>query len=275
MLLDPFSRRLLRGKEPSSLIVLMYHSIQPGRGDPDWRWAVSLSRFREQLDLLHAYGWQTACIRDLNLQGIPSSRTVVITFDDGYADNFAAFEELEKRGMRATWFIVSRDISKASSWTDPGSSSMPMLTAEQLRTMTASGMETGSHSRSHCRLVELKDSSLWDEVANSKAELEDILGSSVESFAFPYGMHDNRTVEATRLADYQKACITRSGWALMGKTLFRIRRISVFNNDNLTAFARKLTFADNDVSWSRLARYGFERLSARLSCAAAKSHGRA
>lgn len=274
MLLDPFSRLLLWRERSASLIVLMYHSIHPGRGAPDWRWAVSLARFRKQLDLLHAYGWQTVCIRDLALQRIPS-RAVVITFDDGYADNFTAFEELEKRKMRATWFIVSHDIGKTSSWADLGLSSKPMLTAGQLRAMAASGMEIGSHSWSHCRLTELEDFSLQDEVTSSKAELENLLGSPVESFAFPYGLHDNRTVEAVRLAGYQKACITRSGWALIDEDLFRIRRISVFNNDNLAAFARKLTFADNDVSWSRLVRYGFERLSARLSCAAAESHGRA
>ncbi|MEO6697218.1 MAG: polysaccharide deacetylase family protein, partial [Gammaproteobacteria bacterium] len=255
---------LLQGAGAHGPITLMYHSVTPGSGTPDWLWAVSFRRFTEQLDLLREGGWKTVCVRDLMDGASLPPRTVAITFDDGYADNYPAFEALAERGMRATWFIVTRDVGKSSSWRDPGAPVLPMLSAEQLRVMAGAGMEIGTHSRSHCRLTEVDDATLHDEVRSSKTELAGMLGKAVESFAYPYGKHDDRVVGAVEAAGYRAACVTRSGWALHNHDLMRIRRVSVFAHDGLSAFARKLAFADNDVSWRHLARYSAERILARI-----------
>jgi peptidoglycan/xylan/chitin deacetylase (PgdA/CDA1 family) len=261
--IDFISRRLLRDAGTHGPLALMYHSVVHDNSVPEWKWAVSYRRFVAQLDLLRDEGWTTVCVRDLvHPAGLPD-RTVVLTFDDGYADNYPAFEALAQRGMQATWFIVSRNVGNMSGW-DDGVAPQRMLSGEQLRTMTAAGMEIGAHSCSHARLTELNDADLADEIVRSKTELAEIVGEPVQSFAYPYGKHDDRVVEAVRRAGYANSCITRPGWALRDNDPLRIRRVSIFAQDDLASFARKLAFADNDVSWRHMLRYASGRAVARL-----------
>ncbi|MGO8754167.1 MAG: polysaccharide deacetylase family protein [Gallionellaceae bacterium] len=263
-MLDPISIRLLRNGGHHGAIALMYHSVTPGTGTPARRYAVSMRRFRAQLDLIQGQGWHTHRLDELGVKPLPA-RSVVITFDDGYQDNFAAFNELARRNMTASWFIVSRDIGRNAGWQDPGSLQLPMLEAAQLCEMHAAGMEIGSHSHTHCRLTECDDETLAAELARSKTTLEAMLNASVTSLAYPYGLHDDRVVEATRAAGYLAACTTRSGWAMRDGDPLRIRRLSVFEQDTVSAFARKLAFAHNDVSLSALFRYARNRAIKRIA----------
>jgi len=261
--IDPISRYIHRKAGQHGPVMLMYHSVAPGTGTPSWRYAVSMQRFRAQLDLLQGEGWHTFRLDELGAKPLPT-RTVVITFDDGYQDNFAAFNELARRGMTASWFIVSRDIGRNAGWQDPGSPQLPLLEAAQLREMHAAGMEIGSHSHTHCRLTECGTDALTLELTHSKAVLEALLNAPVTSLAYPYGLYDDRVVEAARAAGYLVACTTRSGWARHDEDPLRIRRLSVFDKDTLSAFARKLVFADNNVSWRALFHYTKGRITARL-----------
>lgn len=250
-------------------LVLMYHSVTPGAATPPWKWAVAQQRFADQLDLLKAAGWTTIRFSDLLSPEAVPAKSVAITFDDGYADNYPAFEALVSRGMCATWFMVTGDIGGVSSWSDPGAPSLPMLTGEQLRAMQAAGMEIGSHTRRHARLTQIDAAALADEVAGSREELSQVLGNKVDSFAYPYGLFDDRAVAAVRDAGYTIACTTRSGPALRNTDALRIKRLSVYAGDDVSTFARKLAFIDNDASWGKLLKYATGRVLSRLSGKAA------
>ncbi|MHB1247088.1 MAG: polysaccharide deacetylase family protein [Sulfuriferula sp.] len=263
-MIDPITSRLLRNSGRQGSLALMYHSVVPGMGTPNWRYAVSMKSFCLQLDFLLSEGWQTYRLDELTNQPLPQ-RSVAITFDDGYQDNFIAFEELARRGMTASWFIVSRDIGTQTRWRDPGTTQAPLLGAPQLREMHAAGMEIGAHSHSHIRLTECDDATLTTELSVSKSTLEDVLASPVNSMAYPYGAYDARVVAATRSAGYTAACTTRTGWAMGGQDQLQIRRLSIYAQDTLGDFARKLVFADNEVSWSNLLRYAQRRAMERIS----------
>lgn len=271
MWIDPLSRRLLRGAGivPTSNgrgpVVLMYHSIVPNGSKAQTTWDVTAKKFRNQLQLLKHEGWHTACVRDLvHAESLPP-RTVVLTLDDGYADNFEyAFRMLLDHEMRATWFIVTQHVGELSSW--PGSE-MPvksMLSEQQVLQMAAAGMEIAAHTRNHPRLPELSAQDVWDEVSSSKTELENILGQSVISFAYPYGDFNKDCIAAVKKAGYKVACTARPGWLGSEKDLLQVRRVAVFAHDSLSSFARKLAFADNDVGWGRMRTYAAGRIKSRL-----------
>ena len=226
---------------------------------------MSLRRFEAQLALLRDQGWHTATLDQLANEKMLSRRTVVITFDDGYADNMAAFEALVERGMCASWFIVTRDVGSDAAWGDPGLPSMTLLDRAQLREMQRAGMDIGAHTHSHPHLTALDDAALDAEVGGSRSELQDILGAEVPSFAYPYGDHAPRVVDAVRRASYSAACVTRSGWGRVEGDPLRIRRLAVFAGDNLATFARKLAFADNHAGWPVVGSYYLGRLRARLA----------
>lgn len=265
IMIDPISKKLLIGAGNHGPVALMYHSTLPGTHTPKWKWAVSIQNFSKQLDLLKKHGWTTVCIRDFADTKTLPPRTVAITFDDGYADNFSAFEELNKRDMRATWFIVSNDIGGNSSWGSMDSDRKPMLTEEQLDIMMSAGMEIGSHTCSHPDLTQIGLPEVEDELVKSKEQLSNILGINITSFAFPYGRYNDSIANAVKNAGYQYACTTRSGWSLRDNDPYRIRRISIFSNDTLSEFSRKIVFADNDVGWRKLALYSYKRALANIS----------
>jgi len=263
-MLDPISQRLLSGAGRNGPVTLMYHSVRPGRGAADWTWAVSQQRFEEQMDLLQKNGWRTFTVSELAGPGPFPEKSVAITFDDGYQDNYQAFMSLARRGMRGTLFMVSRDVGGRAGWQGEGGSGMPMLDKTQLREMLAAGMEVGCHSRSHPRLTEVDDARLHDEVSGARDELQDQIDTGVTSFAYPYGDYDDRVVEAVRQAGYSAACVTRSGCGRVDDDPLRLRRIAVFAEDNLATFARKLAFADNEADWLRVGTYYLGRVRARF-----------
>jgi peptidoglycan/xylan/chitin deacetylase (PgdA/CDA1 family) len=243
--------------------MLMYHAVVPGPGTPAWPWAVSADGFEAQIDYLQDNGWTSRTMAELAASKSPP-RTVVITFDDGYANNLAAFEMLAKRDMRATWFIVSGSVGQDPKWPADGRPAGRLLSGQELRTMCDAGMEIGSHTQSHCVLTQLDQARVDKELRASKAELEDVLGGVVGSFAYPYGKFDDGIVRSVAAAGYTAACTTRTGWATRDGDPYRLRRVSIMNNDTVSTLARKLALADNDVGWDKLARYGMNRVRARL-----------
>jgi peptidoglycan/xylan/chitin deacetylase (PgdA/CDA1 family) len=260
-MLDPVSRHLHRGAGAHGPIMLMYHAVLPGRSRPDWPWAVSMDQFRAQLDFLAGEGYATPTVAELVARPARAwnGPTAVITFDDGYADNLAASEELLKRGMRASWFIVSGSVGRAPAWPNDGRPAGRLLDAAELREMHEAGLEIGSHGANHVRLPEVDDARLAHEVTGSKALLEDILGETVGSFAYPYGAWDARCADAVRQAGYAAACTTRTGWALRDNDPHQLRRLTVFNTDTLGRFVRKLALASHDVGWRDIAAQGLRR----------------
>jgi peptidoglycan/xylan/chitin deacetylase (PgdA/CDA1 family) len=254
---DPLTRLLAQGGATGhGPVALMYHSVAAGAGSPVWPWAVSLQRFRDQLDWLVDAGYSTPTVQEV-VAGTASQapRTALITFDDGYVDNLAAIDELQRRGLRATWFVVAGSIGQAPAWTNDGRPPGRLLSATELRSIRSAGMEIGSHTTSHCRLPDLDDDALAFELHRSRAALQDILGTPVLGFAYPYGESDARCESAVRQAGYGYALTTRTGWALRDGDAYRMRRLTIFNHDTVGSFARKLVFGSHDVSWPYLARY--------------------
>ncbi len=262
-MIDPLSRRLHRNAGRHGPAMLMYHAVTPGKSRPTWPWAVSMQQFRDQLDFLAVEGYATPTMGELVAEPQKwTGRTAVITFDDGYIDNLAACDELQNRGMRATWFVVTGSIGESPGWPADGRPQGRLLNADELRAMQASGMEIGSHTVNHIRLPQADDAQLTSELVASKATLEDLLGKPVASFAYPYGAWDARCADAVKQAGYSAACITRTGWALRDNNPYLLRRLALFNTDTVSTLARKLYFGSNAVRWRDLAGYALRRLRA-------------
>jgi peptidoglycan/xylan/chitin deacetylase (PgdA/CDA1 family) len=78
-------------------------------------------------------------------------------------------------------------------------------TWDEIAELAEAGWEIGSHTCSHSRLTTLSDHEVRAELVDSKAEIEDRLGSPCRSLAYPYGDHDERVVRATHAAGYVAA----------------------------------------------------------------------
>lgn len=177
------------------LRVLCYHKVgaAPRRSRLGELW-VSPRRFRAQMKYLADNGYTSLHFSDLRKlrdsgAALPE-KSVLITFDDGYENNYlCAWPILREFGLKANIFVVFGTIGKANLWHDPASEPwVNMATLAQLREMQESGtMEYGSHTMSHPRLSRLELGDAACEIAESKRQLETLLGRPVCAFAYPYG----------------------------------------------------------------------------------------
>ena len=69
------------------------------------------------------------------------------------------------------------------------------------------GMKIGSHSKNHKKLTLLKEKDAKDEIINSKIELESLTGTSINSFCYPYGLHNESIVNIVK-EEYDSAFTT-------------------------------------------------------------------
>jgi len=198
-------RRLLP-KPP--LWVAMYHSIAEVPDDP-YRVTVSPVRFARQLHWLGDRGLRGVSVREL-LAATAEGRErglVGLTFDDGYADFVEhAVPALARHGMTATLYVVAGLLGGDNAWDD--GPRLELMTAGQVRTVAAAGLEVGSHTMTHPRLAGADAATLATEIGESRQVLQEVLQTDIAGFCYPYGSYDDAAADAVQAAGYDHACVT-------------------------------------------------------------------
>ncbi len=183
-----------REKTPG-LRVLCYHKIgvAPAGSKLKELW-ISPEKFRAQVKYLLDHGYATLLFSDLlkawRGEAVLPEKAVVITFDDGYENNYLhAWPILKELGAKGNIFVVYNTIGKVNSWHNPASEGwVNMATLAQLKEMQDSGViEYGSHTMNHPHLSALKPGDAAWEMAESKRQLEAAFGREMFAFAYPYG----------------------------------------------------------------------------------------
>ncbi len=197
--------------------VLCYHRIEtPPASAPSDSNFVSPSLFGEHLGVLSALGFTGVTVRDIaawqhGQRELPQ-RPIAITFDDAYQSVVdEAVPRLQMYGWPATVYVVTSCIGGTNTW-DLAAPRATLLDARALRVLSSRGYELGSHSRLHRRIRGLSEEDAASELAGSRLELEAFVEAEVTSFAFPYGSHDRRALDAVAAAGYASAC-TLKRWA--------------------------------------------------------------
>ncbi len=194
--------------------VLLYHQVVERLPDDDpHRNCVRADVFDAQLSWLSSRGFRSTTLQRLGTalkDGSPlPPRSVVITFDDGYASNLeVAWPILQRHGFTATIFVVTGCIGGFNEF-DAGEASPParMLSAGQVRALHAAGVEIGSHTVTHpTSLCAVSEERLQDELVRSRGDLEALLDAPVTCFSYPHSQADGRVERAVGAAGYQAAC---------------------------------------------------------------------
>ncbi|MFA7059995.1 MAG: polysaccharide deacetylase family protein [Pedobacter sp.] len=229
--------------------VVYYHSIHPSDKN-----SMHPDTFKSHLQWLieHEYNIMSLTkFMNAFFGGSLPDRSVAVTFDDGYLDNFEfAIPILLDLKLEATFFVVSGLIDSSPTSSNKGYKLLPdklMLNKGMLREMHSFGMEIGSHSRTHANIRQTLETSAncaGQEAYSSKTDLEEILGENVTSFAYPNGQRgvfSDNTLSLLRKAGYQYGATTI--WGSIGSSVhpLEIPRIEVRNNDSFQMLARKLT----------------------------------
>jgi len=230
------SKPLNTPKSPSyqkaqAVPVLYYHSVMLEEGNevrmpPD--------QFEGQMAYLREKGYESVSLdqlsQALNKGGILPPKPFVITFDDGYEDNYTtAFPIVKKYGFTAAVFMVSSYIG------GEGFMSWP-----QLRELLANGWEIEGHTVNHPYLSHSNKTVVFNELLSSKETLEKGLGKPVKFFAYPYGDLNADVAQAVKDSGYVMAFTTERGWADLSLDEWHVQRVYCFANMGLNEFSRRL-----------------------------------
>jgi len=218
---------------------------------------VSPNMFEKQIAYLASNGWSFYTMAEITQkrETLPK-KSVVITFDDGYEDNFTnAFPILEKYNAKATiYLVVDRHDREWSSLRKAKNNSgelrkEPKLQDEQIRKMISSGLiEIASHTLTHPNLSKLNHEQKHHEIFESKKIIEKLFNIECNSFCYPFGIFDEDDLRLVQDSGYTNATTTKTGISnLEQENIFKISRITVSGKDNFLGFLLKLRHGTKGV----------------------------
>lgn len=234
--------------------VLMYHRVTDIKKSPDKRYIdhkggkldldtmkVSLDNFEKQMNYLKKNNYQTTNFYDNSKNG----KRVIITFDDGYKDNYLnAYPILKNNNQTATIYVtVDKVINNEFMQIDQNDKveDNMLMSVEDIIYLSKNGIEIGSHTLSHPYLDQLSYKEQEREVVESKEKLEKILSKNIVSFAYPSGMYNKDTLEIVR-NNYNYAVVTARGsdLSLTNKSKYEIEREAISSTDSMFMFKLKV-----------------------------------
>lgn len=204
--------------------ILVYHIVRPSYptdSEAVRRLAVTPEIFDAEMKYLGNSGYHVIRFSDLDAHlkegRLLPDKPVVLTFDDGWRDQYKyAFPILKKYQYPTTFFVFTNAIGRKA-----------FLSWDELREMSASGMTVGGHTRSHPYLTRIRSSAvLWDEIYGSKLLLEKKLGVTVSQFAYPFGMYNASTTALVENAGYTSA---RGDYQTKSQSLEQIFELGALN----------------------------------------------
>lgn len=203
---------------------------------------VTEKQFEDHLRYLKNEGFKTVTFEEaLQIKkNCTPGKFVIITFDDGYEDNYTlAFPLLKKYGFNAIIFLVAN--LESNLWDSQSDEpKLKMLNRNQILEMIEYGIEFGSHTLTHADLSKESEEKVKAELADSKKILETKLGKEITSFAFPYGNCNETVKQAAKETGYKFVYATDRAPLALHEDLFQIRRIGIFPNTTVAGLGRKV-----------------------------------
>jgi peptidoglycan/xylan/chitin deacetylase (PgdA/CDA1 family) len=215
-------------------LVLMYHRVDVSSpGDPTSQaLTVTPAQFDDEMALLAHDGFEAISIDQYALRvklHEPTDRVVLLTFDDGYSDQYRfAVPILARYGYSATFFVNTGSIGQRNH-----------LSWQQLRDMQAGGMSIEAHGVHHVDLATLPVARQAFEIEQCIASLREHLGGPVVAFAYPSGAFDANTMRLVAGSGMEYAFTTDAARRLWDSP-YDLARIRIKRGLDAARFAQLL-----------------------------------
>ena len=221
------------------LLALLYHRVLPEYKKNKLNVVVSRAAFEKQLDQL-SQRYRILSMKDAASRSGGDKIRIVLTFDDGYWDNYEiVFPILKKKGIPATFFLVTDYIDGKAQFSDrrlmdkktgqPGEFIKDrFITWGQAREMREVGMEIGSHGLSHRSLSQMTLDDAKREILDSKRIIEEKTGVACRQFSFPFGSrsdYNDELINCVKEAGYDSCLLNIHGYNHADSGDFCFKRI--------------------------------------------------
>jgi peptidoglycan/xylan/chitin deacetylase (PgdA/CDA1 family) len=208
--------------------VLFYHHVQPNDiavQKNQTSLNVDSGIFDQQMAYLSGSGYNSISADQLisaikNHSGLPP-KTVVITFDDGYMDNYTyAYPVLQKYHLVGNIMVITGLLENSD-----------MLGWAQLKDMVGSGtFNAYDHTWSHASLAGLAEDKVQSEIMTAKSQLESNLGKSVDIFTYPYGSENGEVQSLLSQDGFVGAFSTIGGTTQCESFIMSLHRTRIGNS---------------------------------------------
>ena len=203
-----------------TVLVLNYHKI----ANEHKSLSVTLDDFEQHMKWLQEYGF--TCITPGQLYDFVANgadlpeKPVLITFDDGYKDNYTnAFPIMKKYGMKGTIFVVTGFLGVYDNY----------LTWDQAKELLEAGFNIESHTYSHKSMTEASDEDITKELVKSRQTIKEKLGIDSDFMAYPTGTYNLHIAELVKEAGYKGAFTIKYDNVSRDSNVYALERVPVFH----------------------------------------------
>lgn len=212
--------------------IIVYHSVRPnypGQTAAIKRYTTEPDVFEKELIYLKNKNYHTISFNEV-LEYFDSgkplpSKSVILTFDDGWENQYVyAFPLLKKYGFTGTFFIFTNAVGHKH-----------FMTWDQIKELDAAGMTIGGHTKTHPYLTKITDpQKLTNEISGGKKIIEEHLGKTIQTFAYPFGFYNNTVVQAVKDAGYRIGRTSSAGINHTQKDLLTLK--CLYDQNSVLAF---------------------------------------
>jgi len=227
---------------PAKGVILMYHSVAKN----DLLFSVKPENFIQQMEYLRKRNFKIIALKELveileQKRPIPK-KTVVLTFDDGYQDNYTnAFPILKKYNFPATIFLPTDFIGKSKGESERVV--LNMLNWHQIKEMYQSGLiDFQPHSLTHQELSKIDLIKAEQEIRESKEIIEKELNKNCNFFAYPRGSFNQRIIDILKEVGFKAGLGINPGFVDKNTDLSKLSRQSINSQTSMIQFKVRLKF---------------------------------
>jgi peptidoglycan/xylan/chitin deacetylase (PgdA/CDA1 family) len=148
--------------------------------------------------------------------------------------------QLKNLSGRNLQVFLARVDELASRWGDAGAADQFEATMgwQELTGLHQRGVSIGSHSQNHAILTQLQESEIVSELAESKREIESMLGQPCTTFAYANGSWSKEARKLVMQYGYQHAFINTSGLWNSDTDSWLIPRVNLWEGSLVNPFGR-------------------------------------
>jgi peptidoglycan/xylan/chitin deacetylase (PgdA/CDA1 family) len=226
--------------------ILMYHEVTKAPHPSFTKYSVTARSFAAQMRWLAVAGYRTLDLATLvahrrDATPVPP-KSIVITFDDGFRDAaIYAGPVMAEYGFSATFFLVAGLMGGTSTWLERERGvTLRIMSWDDARVLERTGHRCESHSVTHPRLGALAPDACRDELARSRAVIEEAIGHAVRYVAYPFGSESAAVRAIARDCGYEAGCGVTIGLSTAADDPLALRRVPVLGTDSLFDFLSRL-----------------------------------
>ena len=236
--------------------ILMFHRVNDYDSGPLTTPTVVFEKIIETISKNYRAISLPSLIRIIKNNERLAPKTVVITFDDGYKDNYIyAAPILQRYGMPATFFITSGyiDTDKVFPWDMQSNVQHPLMTWEEVNKLSQDGFDIGAHTENHVILGEISLEKAKSDVVNSKRRIENEINKRVQTFAYPFGRKNcirADVIPIIREAGFDCCCAGYGGKITSKSDLYNLYRIPAYPSviETMMELDNFMTYFDGKMS---------------------------